>query len=48
VYDASGRLVSSFIVHGSSFIVPAPAAAGVYLLRLDSGGSFATARLVVD
>jgi hypothetical protein len=48
IFDAAGRLVSSFIVHGSSFIAPAPAAAGVYLLRLDSAGRLATARLVVD
>jgi len=48
VYDASGRLVSSFIVHGSSFIVPAPAAAGVYLLRVDSDGRVATASLIVN
>jgi hypothetical protein len=48
IYDASGRLVSSFIVHGSSFNVPAPGAAGVYLLRLASDGRYSTARLVVD
>jgi hypothetical protein len=48
VFDASGRLVSSFTVQGSSFSLPVPAAAGVYLLRADSGSRFATARLVVD
>ena len=48
VYDASGRLVSSFIVHGSSFNIPAPGTPGVYLLRLASDGRFATARLVID
>ncbi len=48
VYDASGRLVSSFNVCGSSFRIPVPAAAGVYVLRLDAGGRFATTRLVVD
>jgi len=48
IYDATGRFVSSFVVRGSSSNVPVPAAAGVYLLRVDSGGRFATARLVVD
>jgi hypothetical protein len=48
IFDAAGRLVSSFIFEGSSFRVPAPAAAGVYVLRVDSGGRFATARMVVD
>jgi len=48
IFDASGRLVSSFIVRGSSFSVPTPAAAGVYVLRLCAGGRFVTARLVID
>jgi hypothetical protein len=48
VFDASGRLVSSFIVRGSSFNVPAPGAAGVYLLRLASDGRSTTGRLVVN
>ncbi|MBN2463995.1 alkaline phosphatase family protein [candidate division WOR-3 bacterium] len=48
IFDASGRLVSSLNVHGSSSRVPVPAAAGVYVLRLDAGGRLATARLVVD
>ncbi|MBM3331589.1 T9SS type A sorting domain-containing protein [candidate division WOR-3 bacterium] len=50
IFDASGRLLhstsgirtSSFELRTSSF------AAGVYLLRLDSDGRFATARLVVN
>jgi len=48
IFDASGRLVSSLIVHGSSVNVPVPAVAGVYLLRLDSDSRFATTRLVVE
>jgi hypothetical protein len=48
IFDAAGRLVSSFIAQRSSFTVPAPATAGVYVLRLDAGGRFATARLVID
>lgn len=48
VYDASGRLVSSFIVRGSPFSLPAPGVAGVYILRLDTDACPATARLVVN
>jgi hypothetical protein len=48
IFDASGRLVSLFSVHGSSFRIPVPAAAGVYVLRLDAGGHFAATRLVVN
>jgi hypothetical protein len=49
VYDASGRLVLSQPVPSSSFILHTSSLrAGVYLLRLDTDGRFATARLVVD
>jgi hypothetical protein len=49
VYDASGRLVLSQPVPSSSFILHTSSLrAGVYVLRLDSDGRFATARLVVD
>jgi hypothetical protein len=48
IFDATGRLVSSFLVHGSSFNVPVPATAGVYVLRADSDSRVATTRLVVE
>ena len=49
VYDASGRLVLTQPVPSSSFILHTSSLrAGVYILRLDSNGRFAAARLVVD
>jgi hypothetical protein len=39
IRDISGRLVSSFIVHRSSFIVPMAVPAGVYFASLEPGGS---------
>jgi hypothetical protein len=49
VYDASGRLVLTQPVPSSSLIFHTSSLrAGVYILRLDSNGSFATARLVID
>jgi hypothetical protein len=49
IYDASGRLVHSVPVLNSSFVLGTSSfAAGVYILRLDSNGSLATARLIVD
>jgi len=39
IRDAAGRLVSSFIVHRSSFIVPASMPAGVYFASLSSVNS---------
>jgi hypothetical protein len=49
VYDASGRLALTQPVPSSSFILHTSSLrAGVYILRLDSNGRFAAARLVVD
>jgi len=49
IYDASGRLVLSQPVASSSFVLRTSSLrAGVYVLRLDSGGRLATARLVVN
>ena len=49
IFDAAGRLRSTFPVRNSSFVLRTSSLhAGVYLLRLDSGGRLATARLVVD
>ena len=48
IFDATGRLVSSFIARSSSFSAPVPRTAGVYILRADTDGRFATARLVLD
>ncbi len=49
VYDASGRLVLSQPVPSSTFTLHTSSLrAGVYMLRLDSDGRFATARVVVD
>jgi hypothetical protein len=49
IFDASGRLAYSSPVLDSSFVLRTSSfAPGVYVLRLDAGGSFATARLVVD
>ena len=48
-YDATGRLVLSQPVPSSSFILRTSSLrAGVYVLRLNTDGLFATARLVVD
>jgi hypothetical protein len=50
IFDASGRLVySSWGIRTSPFRLDLRSMpAGVYVLRLDSGGRFVTARLVVD
>jgi hypothetical protein len=50
MFDASGRLVhSAFGIRTSSFRLDLRSMPdGVYLLRLDSGGRFATAHLVVN
>jgi hypothetical protein len=49
VFDTSGRLVLAQSVSSSSFMLhTSPLRAGVYLLRLNADGRFATARLVVD
>jgi hypothetical protein len=49
IFDATGRLAYSGPVHGTSFVLRTSCfAPGVYVLRLDSGSRFATARLVVD
>jgi len=50
IFNAAGRLVhSSFGIRTSSFRLDLGSIpAGVYLLRLDTDGRFATARLVVD
>ena len=49
MYDASGRLVLSQPIPASSFTLHTSSLrAGVYLLRFDTNGRFATARLVVN
>jgi hypothetical protein len=49
MFDASGRLVLSQPVSSSSFILHTSSLrAGVYMLRIDSDGRLATARLVVN
>jgi hypothetical protein len=49
IFDAAGRLVLSQPVPSSSFILHTSSLrAGVYVLRLDTDGRFATSRLVVN
>ena len=48
VYDVTGRIVSSFITHRSSFIIPARLPAGVYILRLGCAEGALSRKLVVE